>query len=90
MSQKVYVGVLVDHDPKGRILHKVITWEDGTRYVIDMVVDIRQAASRVGGQGDRYTIRVLGLLREKHQPDGQRHRPLVRGKTHHRIIEQRH
>lgn len=60
MSQKVYVEVLVDHAPEGRMLPKVITWEDGTRYVIDKVVDIRQAASRVGGQGDRYTIRVRG------------------------------
>ena len=60
MSPKVYVEVLVDHDQEGRMLPKVITWENGTRYVIDKVLDIRQAASRVGGQGDRYTIRVRG------------------------------
>ena len=60
MSPKAYVEVLVDHDQEGRMLPKVITWENGTRYVIDKVLDIRQAASRVGGQGDRYTIRVRG------------------------------
>ena len=38
-----------------------ITWEDGTRYEIDKVTDIRQAAAmRAGGQGDRYTITING------------------------------
>ncbi len=63
MSPKVYVGVLVDHDPEGQMLPREITWEDGTKYPIDRVLDIRQAASRVGGQGDRYTIRVQGQER---------------------------
>ena len=60
MNPKVYVEVLVDHDPEGRMRPRVITWEDGTKYEIDRVLDIRQAASPVGGQGDRYTIRVRG------------------------------
>ena len=60
MNPKVYVEVLVDHNPDGRMLPRVIIWEDGTKYTIDRVIDIRQAASRVGGQGDRYTIKVRG------------------------------
>ena len=63
MNPKVYVEVLVDHDANGRMLPREITWEDGMKYPIDKVLDIRQAASRVGGQGDRYTIRVLGKER---------------------------
>lgn len=62
MNPKVYVEVLVDHDSEGRMMPKVITWEDGTKYPIDRVLDIRQAASRVGGQGDRYTIKVGGKM----------------------------
>ena len=63
MSPKVYVGVLVDHDPEGQMRPRVITWEDGTKYEIDRVLDIRQAVSPAGGQGDRYTIRVQGQQR---------------------------
>ena len=63
MNPKVYVEVLVDHDANGRMLPREITWEDGMKYPIDKVLDIRQAATHVGGQGDRYTIRVLGQER---------------------------
>ena len=51
MSPKVYVGVLVDHDPEGQMRPRVITWEDGTKYEIDRVLDIRQAASPAGNSG---------------------------------------
>ena len=35
--------------------------EDGTKYEIDRVTDIRQAAAmRAGGQGDRYTVMIDG------------------------------
>jgi hypothetical protein len=58
---KVYVDVKVDHSKDGVMLPREITWEDGTRYEIDRVTDIRQAAAmKAGGQGDRYTIYVQG------------------------------
>lgn len=58
---KVYVPVRADFSADGRLLPREIIWEDGTKYVIDRVMDIRQAASmKAGGQGDRYTIRVQG------------------------------
>ena len=58
---KVYVDVRVDHCKEGRMLPRVITWEDGTKYEIDRVTDIRQAtAMKAGGQGDRYTIMIGG------------------------------
>jgi hypothetical protein len=43
------------------MLPREITWEDGTRFEIDRVLDIRQAAAmKAGGQGDRYTVRING------------------------------
>ena len=61
---KVYVDVRVDHDKDGVMSPREVTWEDGTRYEIDRVTDIRQAAAmKAGGQGDRYTIMVQGTRR---------------------------
>ncbi len=58
---KVYIPVVVRFDEDGRMLPRIITWEDGRRYKIDRVSDIRPAhAMRAGGQGDRYTIYVQG------------------------------
>ena len=58
---KVYVDVKVDHNKDGVMLPREITWEDGMKYEIDRVIDIRQAAAmRAGGQGDRYTVVIGG------------------------------
>ena len=60
---KVYVGVDVAFDDSGRMRPRVIHWEDGSRYKIDRVLDVRPApAARAGGQGDRYRIRLLGNI----------------------------
>ena len=43
------------------MMPRQITWEDGTQYEIDRILDIRQAAAmKAGGQGDRYTVRIGG------------------------------
>ena len=56
---KVYVGVEADFQPDGKILPRSVTWEDGRKYTIDRVTDIRRAASlRAGGVGIRYTVRI--------------------------------
>lgn len=61
---KVYVQVKVDFDESGRMLPRVLVWEDGLEYEIDRVTDIKQAsAMKCGGQGDRYTIWVNGKMR---------------------------
>ena len=58
---KVYVSVLVAFDSNGTMHPRSLVWEDGHRYDIDKVLDIRQAAAmKAGGQGDRYTIVVNG------------------------------
>ena len=60
-SAKVFVAVNVDHREDGVMIPREITWEDGRKFEIDKVSDIRQAAAmKAGGQGDRYTITVQG------------------------------
>ena len=64
MYAKVYVQVNVQFREDGIMLPREIIWEDGARYEIDRVTDIRQAAAmKAGGQGDRYTIMVRGMQR---------------------------
>lgn len=58
---KVYVTVNADFAEDGTLLPRVITWEDGEKYIIDKITDIRQAAAmKAGGQGDRYTVMIKG------------------------------
>lgn len=60
MVRKVYVEVTAKFDTEGNITPLSVTWEDGTIYEIDKVVDKRRAASlKAGGIGMRYTCRIL-------------------------------
>ncbi|MFR8001876.1 MAG: hypothetical protein ACLU62_03050 [Hydrogeniiclostridium sp.] len=61
MSCKKYVDVTAIFRSDGAILPLEIRWEDGRRYPIDRVLDIRRAASlKAGGAGIRYTCRIGG------------------------------
>ena len=61
MSRRVYVEVAAVFTPEGQIMPRQIRWEDGTLFAVDRVVDIRHAAaSKAGGCGLRYTIRIRG------------------------------
>ena len=61
LEVKVYVAVKAGFDQFGRMMPQELVWEDGRRYTIDKVSDIRQAAAmRAGGQGDRYTVWIGG------------------------------
>lgn len=61
LNIKVYVDVVAAFDTQGRLMPLFITWEDGRKYKIDGVLDVRPAvAMKAGGQGDRYTIQVCG------------------------------
>lgn len=60
-NAKVYVDVTAKFNADGLLIPTSIIWEDGRRYVIDKVTDIRQAAAmKAGGQGDRYTVWING------------------------------
>ena len=61
MSRKVYVEVSAIFTPEGQIMPRYIRWEDGTVFSVDRVMDIRHAAAtKAGGCGLRYTIRIGG------------------------------
>lgn len=61
MNIKVYVEVNASFFEDGRMYPTSLVWEDGTTYLIDKVIDVRQAAAmKAGGQGDRYTIVING------------------------------
>ena len=61
MARKVYVEVTAKFDTEGNITPLSVTWEDGTVYEIDRILDKRRAASlKAGGIGMRYTCRILG------------------------------
>lgn len=58
---KTYVRVFVEFDKDGRMIPRYIKWEDDKLYRIDRVISCRPGFSaKAGGQGDRYTICVLG------------------------------
>ncbi|MCH3968180.1 MAG: hypothetical protein PHR15_04440 [Atopobiaceae bacterium] len=59
--EKRYVEVESVTDPDGRVRPTAVVWDDGIRYEVDRVLDVRQACSlKTGGTGMRYTIRVGG------------------------------
>jgi hypothetical protein len=58
-KNKVYVDVTETRLKDGGLIPLSFVWEDGTRYEIDKVLDIRPAASlKAGGVGLRYKVRV--------------------------------
>ena len=71
---KVYVPVEVRFTEDGTMLPRYIVWEDGKKYKIDKVTDIRPAqAAKAGGMGERYTIMVSGnIVPIKNQSPKQR------------------
>ncbi len=61
MSNKVYVDVLAIFSKDGKLQPREIVWEDGRKYEITRVVDVRrQASTKAGGVGERYLCIVNG------------------------------
>lgn len=59
--EKRYVPVVVRFDQNGKIRPLEIEFDDGEKYIIDKVLDVRRAACKsVGGVGDRYTVKIRG------------------------------
>lgn len=59
--EKKYVPVVVRFDQTGKMRPLIIEFEEGQRYPVDKIVDVRRAACQsVGGIGDRYTCRIKG------------------------------
>ena len=61
MGRRAYVQVVVEVSPEGQVRPLAVEWEDGRRFEVDRLLDVRRAAStKVGGTGMRYTVRILG------------------------------
>ena len=61
MARRAYVKVIARHDETGKVCPLEVEWEDGRRFEVDRLLDVRRAAStKAGGQGMRYTVRILG------------------------------
>ena len=60
MARKVYVDCIVHEEKEGNKRPLQIMFED-QKYIIDRLVQIKRcAASKVGGTGIRYTVRIKG------------------------------
>ena len=58
-DDKVYVDVNEVRTKDGGLTPLSFVWEDGRRYEIEHILDVRPAASlKAGGAGIRYTVRV--------------------------------
>ena len=58
---KIELNIIVQHFPDGKAIPKTIIWEDGRRFSIDRILDIRKAAAlKCGGVGIRYICRICG------------------------------
>ena len=61
MARRAYVKVIASHDETGKVCPLEVEWEDGRRFEVDRLLDVRRAAAlKAGGQGVRYTVRILG------------------------------
>ena len=71
MQGKVPVEVLAKHGLAGGVTPLVIKLEDGRKFPVDRVLDVRPAASlKAGGAGIRYTCRISGRERYLFLDDG--------------------
>ena len=72
MAHRVYVRVIVEFDEAGGVCPLSVAWEDGRRFEVDKVLDVRRAAAtRAGGQGMRYTCRIKGKETYLFNDDGR-------------------
>lgn len=58
---KKYISVTADFSENGQVRPVRLNWEDGRRFLIDRIIDVRKAASlKAGGIGIRYTCMISG------------------------------
>ncbi|MEZ4509856.1 MAG: hypothetical protein R2881_09660 [Eubacteriales bacterium] len=55
---KVYVAVELTCDEAGVMHPQRILWEDGRKFEITSISDVRAASLKAGGSGIRYTCRI--------------------------------
>lgn len=61
---KIYVEVELTITKEGKTIPNAIIWENGDKFIIDKILDVRAAASqKAGGIGTRYTCMIHGMRR---------------------------
>ena len=56
---KIELDIIVEQKKDGRAMPKTIVWDDGRKFNIDKILDIRRAAAtKCGGVGIRYICRI--------------------------------
>lgn len=61
MARRAYVKVVVEYSPEGQVRPLMVEWEDGRKFEVDRLLDVRRAAStKAGGSGMRYRVRIMG------------------------------
>ena len=69
---RIELDIIVEHRKGGLALPKTIIWDDGRRFDIDRVLDIRKAAAtKCGGIGIRYICRIRGREYKIFDEDGK-------------------
>jgi len=61
--QRVYVGLRVRFSADGTVTPVQVSWKDGRIFEIDRVLDVRRAASEAGSMGIRYSVKIMGQVR---------------------------
>lgn len=55
------LDMIARHSPDGHVRPLAFIWDDGNKYTVDTVMDIRKAASlKAGGFGLRFHCRIHG------------------------------
>ncbi|NLC34750.1 MAG: hypothetical protein GX760_05750 [Erysipelothrix sp.] len=55
---KRYVNIIAEIDKQGRIKPLYLRWDNQELYQIDKIIEVRQAVSKVGGNGLLYVVRI--------------------------------
>lgn len=72
MCRRVYVKVVVAYDVDGKVCPMRVVWEDGRSFEVDRLLDVRRAAStKAGGQGMRYTVRIMNRETYLYEDEGR-------------------
>lgn len=69
---KKYVTVGAYHTPEGKTILKFLIIDDEHKIIIDrLVTSCRAAATKVGGSGIRYTVKIRGLEKFIFEDEGK-------------------
>lgn len=60
---KKYVSVIALMGKKGEVRPLAILWDNGVRYEIDRILEVRKAFSQLGGCGILYSCMIQGQRR---------------------------